>query len=152
MKQILPVFVILLSVFVSACAPGSANSAPPEVATTLPENIVPPGTDVTSLPPAVQTPSTITMADKGKTFTFHVGDSFLLNLGGNVYDWTVTVDNQDVIALKMGVMVIRGAQGIFDALIPGTAILTATGDPLCRKSKPPCMMPTILFRITVIVQ
>jgi hypothetical protein len=159
MKRTIPVLVILLSVILSACASGRANSAPskveqpvPEVATTLPINVVPPSADVTSLPPAAQTPSTITLADNGKTFTFHVGDSFLLNLGGNVYDWTVMIDNQDVIALKMGVMVIQGAQGIYDALIPGTATLTATGDPRCRNSRPACMMPTILFEVALVVQ
>ena len=69
-----------------------------------------------------------------------------------MYEWNVTVDNQNVVALKMGVLVIKGAQGLFDALAPGTATLTAVGDPLCRKSTPPCMIPTILFKVTLVVQ
>lgn len=166
MKRIFPAFVILLSVVVSACAPRSANSAPsklsaatpgaaqlvPEVSTTLPEPAVPPAGGVTSLPPAVQSPSTVVLDDNGKTFAFRVGDSFLLNLGNTVYDWTVTVDNQNVVALKKGVMVIQGAQGIYDALAPGTALLTAVGEPLCLKSSPPCGMPTILFKVTLVVE
>jgi hypothetical protein len=94
----------------------------------------------------------VTLDDNGKAFNMKVGDSFLLNLGTDAYDWTVTIDNESVLHLKMGVMVIRGAQGIYDALAPGTAILSASGDPLCLKSRPACGMPSILFTVTVIVR
>ena len=115
----------------------------------------------TSEPLTQQTPSTgnniipaegITRPENGKTFTMKVGDSFLLNLGTNIYDWTVSIDNDNVLRMKMGVMVIQGAQGIYDALAPGTATLTAVGNPRCLQSNPPCAMPTILFRVTVIVE
>jgi hypothetical protein len=95
--------------------------------------------------------SVIALEDNGKTFTFQVGDSFLLNLGAG-YDWTVAVDNQDAVALKMGVMVIEGAQGVFDALAPGTATLQAVGEPGCLKSTPPCKIPTILFKVILTVE
>jgi hypothetical protein len=186
MKKVFPVFVILLSVILSACASQKAYSAParipvgnpsttivasptegtlnmeppssgqtgPEISTTLPDNGVTPAAGSASTPTAglTSSPASITLEDKGKTFTFQIGDSFLLNLGDGVYEWTVTVDNQDVVALKVGVLVIKGAQGIFNALAPGTATLTAVGDPLCRKLTPPCMIPTILFKVTLIVQ
>jgi hypothetical protein len=174
MKKIFPIFVIVLSVVLSACASQKATPAPselvagnppaeivsstqiaeqlvPEVSTTLPDNILPPVTDSAN-PPDGQTSSTITLDDNGKTFNFHVGDAFLLNLGTDRYDWTVTIDNQNVIGLRMGVTVIEGAQGLFDALGVGTATLSASGDPLCRKSSPPCMMPTILFKVTLNVE
>jgi hypothetical protein len=96
--------------------------------------------------------SGITLADKGKTFTLHPGDSFLLNLGMDTFDWTVDIDNQNVLSLVKGVMVIRGAQGIYKANNAGQAVLTAVGNPLCRNSVPACEAPSILFRITVIVQ
>jgi len=94
----------------------------------------------------------ITLEDNGKTFNMKVGDSFLLNLGTDIYDWTVTVDNESVLRIKMGVMVIRGAQGIYDALTPGTVTLSASGDPMCLKSRPACAMPSILFSVTIIVE
>jgi hypothetical protein len=94
----------------------------------------------------------ITLEDKGKIFKLKVGDSFLLNLGTDVYDWTVTVDNENVLNLKVGVMVIKGAQGIYDALASGTATLSATGDPICLRSNPPCARPSILFTVTMIVE
>ena len=81
----------------------------------------------------------------------HVGESFLLNLGMDVYDWTVEVDSQNVIQHKLNLAVIRGAQGIYIARNPGTATLTASGNPLCQQSNPPCMMPSILFSMTGIV-
>ena len=101
--------------------------------------------------PGETSASTITLGDNGKIFTYHVGDSFLLNLGGDVYDWTVSVDNQSVIALKVGVMVVKGAQGIYDVLAPGTAVLTAAGEPQCLKANPLCKIPSVLFRVTVVV-
>ncbi len=94
----------------------------------------------------------VTLSDNGRTFVMHVGESFLLNLGMDSYDWTVETYDQNVLQLKMGVMVIRGAQGIYVAQNPGTATLSASGNPLCLQSNPPCMMPSLLFRITVIVQ
>ena len=168
MKTFLPVFVILISLIASACAPqaGAASSAAvtanppaggqlvPEVSTTLPDNTVPPITETTSPASSGQTssPESITLQDNGRTFTYHVGDSFLLNLGDGVYDWTVSVDNPKVISLKIGVMVIKGAQGIYEALAPGTTALNASGDPKCRKSIPACGMRSILFEVTVVVE
>jgi len=94
----------------------------------------------------------VTLANQGQTINLHMGDSFLLNLGDDQYTWVVNVDNQDVLRMKMGVMVIKGAQGIYDALAPGSAILTATGDPLCRQSTPACAMPSILFTVYINVR
>ena len=176
MKKSLAVFLILFSVFLFGCVPPKTNSTPsntnpgslstesvsptqtaqgpvPEVSTTVPETSITSTLEPTNMPSDNQsaTATSIVFEDNGKTFHYHVGDSFLLNLGSDVYDWTVTVDNQDVVALKVGVMVIKGAQGLFDALSPGNATLTAVGDPLCRKSTPRCGMPTILFKVTLVV-
>ena len=138
--------VALVSFVLSACGSGRSKLVP-EVSTTLPES----GAPQLAGAPGETSASTITLGDNGKTFTYHVGDSFLLNLGGDVYDWTVSVDNQSVIALKVGVMVVKGAQGIYDVLAPGTAVLTAAGEPQCLKANPPCKIPSVLFRVTVVV-
>ena len=94
----------------------------------------------------------ITLSDNGKTFLVHPGDSFLLNLGMDTFDWTVTIDNQNVISRERNVMPIRGAQGVYQAAAMGQAVLSAEGDPLCRNSTPACMMPSLIFRVTIIVQ
>ncbi len=94
----------------------------------------------------------ITLADQGKTFVMHPGESFILNLGVGVYDWSVEVDNPAVLSRELNMAVINGAQGIYLAHNPGTAKLTAVGNPQCLNSTPPCLAPSILFEITVIVQ
>ena len=92
----------------------------------------------------------ITLADNGKSIDLRNGQSFLLKLGDS-YDWNVEIDNQTVLSRVMNVMVVRGAQGIYEAHSPGTATLSAVGDPFCYTAVPRCMMPSIGFQINVIV-
>jgi hypothetical protein len=118
-----------------------------------PAILITPITPVTDTAPTSQvtSPTIVTLDDNGKTIILHPGDSFLVDLGMDTFNWTVNVDNQDVLSREKNVMVIRGAQGIYQANNPGQAVLTAVGDPLCRSSVPACGAPSILFKITVIV-
>lgn len=169
---------VLTLFIIQACAPGATTEAaapqepinPPAASTSVPNTpeVIQSGSDSSTSVAlsALPTPTSeivsaignvipetgVILEDNGKTFNLQVGDSFLLNLGIETYDWTVTVDNENIMHMKTGVLVIKGAQGIYDALAPGTAVLSATGDPLCRKSKPACGAPSILFTITVIVK
>jgi hypothetical protein len=92
------------------------------------------------------TPSSITyevmMADNGDTFNVKVGDRLRLNLD-TFYDWSVSVDNPTVLV---------SSQGLYHANAFGTASLTAFGNPKCYSSTPPCLAPSIVFTIAVIVQ
>jgi hypothetical protein len=92
----------------------------------------------------------ITLADNGSTITLSVGQTFLLDLGDG-YTWEVEVDDPGILSREVNILVIKGAQGIYKANAPGTTALTATGDPLCRQSTPPCMAPSIAFHVQVIV-
>lgn len=92
----------------------------------------------------------VTLADNGKTINMNSGDGFMLNLGSDVYDWSVQVDNENILGLEQDN--VTGIVGIFRARAPGSAILTAFGNPKCINSTPPCMSPSIMFTITVIVQ
>jgi len=170
MKPMFITFIAFLIVFVTGCA--SLRKSQPDA--TPPLTITQPAVEVSTAQgggPAVGLPSStpnsggvvppsiaalpangVTLSENGLTFSMQVGESFLLNLGTDVYDWTVEVDHQDVLQRKVGVTVIRGAQGIYIAQAPGTATLTANGDPLCLQSKPPCKMPSISFSITLIVK
>jgi hypothetical protein len=169
MKSVLFTFIVCLIVLVTACTPlqRSQPEAMPTLTITQPVEVVsgqgggqavglPSATpDIGGLvpPSAVALPASgVTLSENGMAFTIHIGESFLLNLGTDVYEWTVDVDHQDVLQREMGVAVIRGAQGIYVAQAPGTATLTASGDPLCLRSKPSCKMPSVSFSITVIVQ
>jgi len=106
------------------------------------------------LPPTGETPSPdhsqVTLADNGTSITLHVGDTFLLNLGED-YNWNINVADQTVISRVKNIAVIRGAQGVYQALKAGTTTLMAGGDPACRQSNPPCMRPSIAFELTVSV-
>ncbi len=92
----------------------------------------------------------ITLDDNGKTITLQVNETFLLQLGEG-YDWNITVDDQAVLSRKVNVLVIRGAQGIYEAHKPGRTTLSAIGDPPCRRAKPPCAAPSRLFRLYIVV-
>ena len=92
----------------------------------------------------------ITLSDNGKSITLHKGESFLLKLG-EMYNWNIEIDNQTVVSRAMNIMVVRGAQGIYDAHNPGQAVLTGVGDPWCITSIPSCKMPSILFKLNVTV-
>ena len=71
---------------------------------------------------------------------------------GEIYNWDVTISDPNVLNRVINIMVIRGAQGLFEAHQTGQVNLTAVGDPLCRSVKPACMMPSLLFKISITVQ
>ena len=116
--------------------------------------IIPSTTETVSVGSNDAVPSTIevTMADNGRTLQLNVGDGFLLNLGSDFYDWSVEIDNQAVVSRELNISVIKGAQEIYRTRSSGTATLSATGSPQCMNLTPPCMVPSILFRIDLIVQ
>lgn len=83
-----------------------------------------------------------TILDNGKMFNMMVGDCLKLNLDPG-YDWSpISASDTNVIV---------ATQGIYQAHASGVATLTATGNPKCLNSTPPCGTPSILFTITVIV-
>lgn len=151
---------VLLILLAASCSPLKTDSRTADqpasggVGSPSPATIAPlPGLATENAGPTQATlPNSITLADNGTTLSMAVGQDFLLNLGGDTFEWTVDIDTQDVLSRVKNVMVIRGAQGIYEGVGRGNAVLTAQGDPRCRSSVPPCMMPSILFRITIVVQ
>jgi len=93
----------------------------------------------------------ITLEDNGKSITLKTDQSFLLKLGED-FEWNVEVDNQDVVSRALNIMVIRGAQGVYEAHSPGHATLTAVGDPPCLHSDPPCKIHSTLFTLEIEVK
>jgi len=81
----------------------------------------------------------ITMADNGGSVDVTVGDTLRLDLDSG-YDWAVSVSDVSVLAEN---------DGTYLASLPGQATLTATGNPFCLSSTPPCLMPSLLFTVTV---
>ena len=103
-----------------------------------------------SLHEIVNSNKIITLDQNNHEIILSKGERFLLNLGSN-YDWSLNIDNSTVISRVPNVMVIQGAQGLFEAHDDGKTVLTATGDPLCRQSVPRCGMPSILFKLDITV-
>lgn len=93
---------------------------------------------------------TVTLADQGRTIQMHVGQRFLLKLGEE-YEWTVTVTDPSVLSRVMNIAVVRGAQGVYQAVKTGQASLVASGDPRCRQLQPPCELPSRFFQVQIVV-
>jgi len=90
----------------------------------------------------------VTLEQNNQAISLKKGQSFLLKLGDS-HDWSADISNQTVVSRVMNVMVIRGAQGLYQAHNIGTTILTATGDPVCYKETPRCLAPSIMFRLGI---
>lgn len=98
----------------------------------------------------VKSTKIVTLDQNNHEIVLSKGQRFLLNLGSN-YDWSLNIDNNTVISQVPNVMVMQGAQGLFESHVDGKTTLTATGDPPCLQSVPRCGMPSILFKLDIIV-
>jgi hypothetical protein len=134
---------LVLTVMAATSEPGSIGQPGNGSTATASPAVPPTGSDGQEL--------SITLADQGQTVKLKVGQRFVLNLGSD-YDWNPVVENQAVVSRVVGILVIRGAQGIYEARSAGQTQLTASGDPTCLKSKPACAMPSRLFQITIVVE
>jgi hypothetical protein len=154
-------FIVMGLLMISSCAPqkpDQANPVTPEVKLAVTaissetnSEITPVLPTSTPLEPAADGQKAVTLDDQGKTISLAAGEDFLLKLG-DVYTWEVNISDQNVLSRVKSIAVMRGAQGVYEAHSVGTATLSATGDPQCRQSQPPCGMPSIQFKITVVVK
>ncbi len=143
----------------SGCTYPSPAAAPPTLGIVSATGAPPSSITLTALPqPTPAGPlvisgdaSEVKLADSDRPVTMHVGDRFLLHLGED-YDWSVEVVDPGVLSRVIGVLTVRGSQGLFEAHKTGRTMLTATGDPPCRKVNPPCGAPSRLFQVEVMVQ
>ena len=142
------VLFMLFALTLAACAPASVQAGqgtPTSQPSPAPTGAAGGGT------PDPCTIGNITLANNGQTVSLHVNQTFLLDLGED-YQWDITLDNQKVISRIPYISVIRGAQGVYQAHLPGTATMTVTGDPLCRQSTPTCAIPSVIFTLHIQVQ
>jgi len=153
MRSKIPMILTLFALALASCAPSSALAAqltPSPTPTAAPTSMPAP----TDVPPGGGnlggggSANTVTRDNDNQTVTLHVGETFLLKLG-NDYDWSPVIDDQSIISRIPNIAVIAGAQGIYLAHKAGTATMTATGDPPCRQSKPPCMVASVVFRLNI---
>jgi ABC-type transport system substrate-binding protein len=131
-------------------------SIAPDTGTVVPGVVGPPLTQITPETPTSVTTDpggnkVVTRDFQGQTLNLAVGEGFLLKLGEE-YTWDITISDQTVLSRVKNIAVIRGAQGVYDGLKPGTVTVSASGDPLCRQSKPACGMASIQIEFTVVVK
>jgi hypothetical protein len=144
---------VLTPVVSTSNPPSTANLLP---LTTLVQNPTATGIVQSASPTPISPQSTpgeptITLINNRQTVSLQVGQRFLVELGDQ-YDWEVTSSDPSIVSRVVNIMVVRGAQGVYEAHRSGTTSLTAVGDPPCRKSKPPCEMPSRMFMIQVVVK
>ena len=120
------------------------------VGTAVLVTLPPPGAD-TPTPGILYSPEQVTLDDMGSTVILKVGDRFALVLGESS-DWTVSVNDESILSRVKKIQPIQGSQGVYEAHQAGQTTLTAVGDPPCRKTKPPCMMPSRAFEIQITVR
>src|SRR5437867_5538774 len=90
----------------------------------------------------------ITLEQNNQAISLKKGESFLLKLG-ETHDWSVDIANQTVVSRVMNVMVVKGAQGLYQSHNIGDTTLTAVGDPPCYKEIPRCLAPSIIFKLDI---
>jgi hypothetical protein len=128
--------------------PGGAIAGPP--LTSLP----PRPTDKpqqSPIPVTTGVMATITDADNQRTIQLAVGGTFQLKLNSRM-NWSIAIDDQQILAPVPNAKLDAGVQAIYQALRAGRTELWASGEPPCRQATPPCMMPTIEFHLTIVVQ
>ncbi len=99
---------------------------------------------------APQSSITVTRADDGGTVTLRVGDRFLLKLGDD-FIWSATVSDQSVVRRVPNILVVHGAQGVYEALREGETDLNATGTPNCPPQQP-CPQIAVAFHVHLVVK
>jgi hypothetical protein len=91
------------------------------------------------------------LADEGKTLQFTVGEAFLLFLDQGM-TWTVRESTPGILTGVLTSYRPKDSQGYYQATNPGQTTLSATGDLSCRQAKPPCMVPSRIFQVTIVVK
>lgn len=102
-----------------------------------------------STPTPIQGQRMIGLPSQGQTIELQVGETLELRLTGEM-EWTVRVGDAQVIE-RMDGQLVKGSQGVFRALAPGTSALEADGEPLCRRATPACASPSFHYSVTIAV-
>lgn len=104
------------------------------------------------LQPLLARPRELTQAEYRAAVIMSVGDTVALKLGEAPPEWEVTVTDGGVLGRVIGITVVRGAQGIWEAKAPGTATVRAVGWFPCQRHVPQCKIASPVWEATVVVQ
>ena len=91
---------------------------------------------------------TVTAADSGRHYVLAVGSLLTLRLLASPLVWTTAVSSDPRVLTSVPEMNPAAGVSVFRALAPGTARVSAVGNPSCY---PQCLMPSRDFFVTVTV-
>jgi hypothetical protein len=92
---------------------------------------------------------TVTLADSGRHYALAVGDLLTVRLLTSPLIWTTAVSSDPRVLIVLPEMNPVGGLFVFRSLAPGTARVSAVGNPACY---PQCLMASRLFFVTVTVR
>jgi len=92
---------------------------------------------------------TATLADSGRHYILAVGNVLTVQLLAAPLVWTTAVSSDPQVLISLPEMNPAAGLFAFRALAPGTARVSAIGNPACY---PECLMPSRLFFVTVTVR
>jgi hypothetical protein len=91
----------------------------------------------------------VTLADSGRHYALAVGNLLTVRLLASPWVWTTAVSSDPRVLTTLPEMNPVAGLFVFRALAPGTARVSAVGDPACY---PQCLMASRLFFVTVTVR
>jgi hypothetical protein len=101
---------------------------------------------------SVQSGFGIGAEDNGKTKSVSVGSELRLVLPADL-DWNLESTNTSAVALKSSQVGNVGGSSVriwlFDVKQAGDYVIRASGDAPCRKSVPPCSVPTVRYEFKI---
>ncbi|HVA87019.1 MAG TPA: hypothetical protein VNF73_11990 [Candidatus Saccharimonadales bacterium] len=160
-RSLLALVVVVVAATLGGCIgagarPGSdaPTGSRPSALTASPSTTVPPiATEDggSASPPPDVAVVTIGPGDAGSTVVVGHGANVFVRLGTDL-NWRVSVSDSTILQRAPGVLLVRGAQGLYRANQAGRATITAVGEPACRLSQPPCMAPSRTLTVTVVVR
>ena len=92
---------------------------------------------------------TVTVADSGRHYVLSVGDLLTVRLLALPLVWTIAVSSDPRVLTSLSEMNPVAGLFVLRALAPGTARVSAVGNPACY---PQCLMASRLFFVTVTVR
>jgi hypothetical protein len=127
---------------------GGKRIAPETVASVMVQN----DNGLTSQPFDVFSGLVITFGDDGQSFGLAVGAKFQLVLQKDGYEFAPATFDPAFINKLVNQPLLPGSLGVFQTTKAGTTEISSFGEFPCAKSTPPCLAPTIGFRVTLIMK
>jgi hypothetical protein len=94
----------------------------------------------------------ITFDDDGKTFGLAVGSKFQLVLQKGSYEWDAAAFDPAFVNKLANQPLLPGSLGVFQTTQAGTTQISSFGELPCAKVTPPCLAPSLGFKVTLIIK